>query len=149
MTTNKFLSFGVFFMVLLILILLCTGCRMTPEAWLKEWNAAWAECYHSLPPAEQTTTYFDPDADLMEQALFKPIVDRSSEVEELMKENYPDLYSYRGIPEYEYLLQEQTRKADEMLEHLRLLNEEQKERFLKQNQEWLRQFNKSILDSFK
>ncbi len=78
--------------------------RLTPKEWLVKWNNAWVECYNSLPPLRQNNIYIDPDKDLMEQLAFPPIVNRDKEVEELLKTRYPELYSYRGMPEYDDML---------------------------------------------
>lgn len=90
-------------------ISLSMGCKakLNPKEWLVKWNNAWLECYNSLPPLKQNNIYIDPYKDLMEQLVFPPIVNRDKEVEELIKSRYPELYSYRGIPEYENMLKEQ------------------------------------------
>lgn len=120
---------------------------LSPDDWLAAWNEAYNECYNSLPPVEPLPQNFDPDQDIMEQAMFQPIVNRDNEVDALIREKYPELYAYRQIAEYENKLQEQNQRAYKLISELEQQNEEQKERFLKENQEWLKQFNQNILDA--
>lgn len=145
--TNK----GICIILMAIIVFYSAGCKekLTPEEWLEQWNQAWEECYYSLPPVRQNNTYIDPNEDLMEQLTFKPIINRDPEVEELLKVRYPELYEYRGIPEYENILQKQREKAEEIIRQMERANEEQKERMRKEGEEWLKQYNKSLLDAMK
>ncbi len=122
---------------------------LTPDEWLAAWNKAYNEYYESLPPLLATPQNIDLNGDFMEQITFPPYVDRSNEIDLLMIEKYPDLCAYRQIQEYENKLQEQNIKALKLINELENLSRERRERYLKENEEWLKQFNKNVLDAIK
>lgn len=121
--------------------------RLSPDEWLTAWNQAYNDCYESLPPLQATPQNIDPYEDLMEQITFQPYVDRSNEIELQMLEKYPELCAYRQIEEYENKLQEQNDQAQKLINELEHLGQERRERFIIENEEWLKQFNKSVLDA--
>jgi hypothetical protein len=96
--------------ILFILAFVIYSCQqsktLTPDEWLPQYNAAWTECNRKVPlniPA--ATNYFNPDQDISNAVAAQ--TEHNIKVEELMKEEYPELYSYAHLPEYRAKLVEQ------------------------------------------
>lgn len=80
--------------------------KLSPEVWLLKYNAAWAICNKQIPAVNiSATNYLNPDQDIYN--LVSKITERTKKVEALVKKQFPDLYRYTKIPEYQKKLTEQ------------------------------------------
>jgi len=79
---------------------------LSPDVWLQYYNEAWAICDKQIPyKTLNATNYFDPDIDISNTV--DMITERTKKVEELVKTEFPELYNYTMIPEYQAKLIEQ------------------------------------------
>lgn len=79
---------------------------LSPEAWLQKYNEAWAICDRQVPyEMINATNYLNPDVDINNAV--NMITERTKKVEEIVKREFPELYNYSLIPEYQEKLIEQ------------------------------------------
>jgi len=107
----KFIIVGIFY----IIFLSCNNSNTTssndrdilsPDEWLQKYNEAWAVCNKQIPEIiASSDNFLNPDEDI--NNYIEQVNERIQKVEELVKQEFPELYEYTSIPEYQSKLAEQ------------------------------------------
>ncbi|NVN96729.1 hypothetical protein HXX01_00545 [Candidatus Nomurabacteria bacterium] len=83
--------------------------KLTPDEWLRQYNAAWKTCNQEIPLVQfHGTNFLNPEEDINESSRLE--VERTNRVESLVKLRFPKLCEYLKIPEYQALLVAQGRQ---------------------------------------
>ena len=83
---------------------------LTPEQWLPKYNEVWAICNKQISTVTLSATNFlNPEEDINNAV--KMNIERIQKVEELVSKEFPELYEYTKIPEYQAKLIEQGQNA--------------------------------------
>ncbi len=83
---------------------------LSPDEWLLKYDEAWTVCNKQIPVvALSATNYLNPDEDINNAV--KLNTERIQKVEELVSKEFPELYEYTKLPEYQAKLIEQGQNA--------------------------------------
>lgn len=87
---------------------------LPPEVWLQKYNEAWAICERLVPRSKyDASSFLDPVEDIT--IISTLLKERSSMVENVVANEFPDLYEYIQIPAYRDLLKKQTQSVYEQI----------------------------------
>jgi mevalonate kinase len=72
---------------------------LSPEEWLQQYNQVWAVCYKQIPEVDVNTSNAE--------EFIANSTEHMQKVENLVKQEFPELYAYTKMPEYQAKLIEQ------------------------------------------